>query len=1235
MHHRELNGRGSAPTGGPPCHRMPFTGWRGVATMATIGLPLLLVVAAAPGTAGVEETVGFREIPGAEAGLDFVNLLPDRLLVGNVNLANGSGVAAGDFDGDGWCDLYFCAIAGTNALYRNLGGWRFTNVTAQAGLTQPHPHCTGAVLADVTGDGAPELLVASLGGGVHFFLNDGHGRFRDATATAGLRSRFGTTTMALADVDRDGDLDLYLANYGERSFIRSSGRAEMRLVDGRWEFTGPMAGRLRWENGRIIEVGEPDLLLLNDGSGRFLALPWSGENFVDAEGRPVEAPLDFGLTAQFRDIDQDGFPDLYVANDFQTPDRLWFNERGRRFRLASWEAMRHESFSAMSVDFADIDRDGRLDFFVTEMWPRDHRVRLRQATGLTLQVPEPGRVDDRPGVVRNTLFWNRGDGTWAEIAAYAGVAASDWTWSQAFVDVDLDGYEDLLVVNGMVRDVQDKDTHERLRAAGPQTVEASRTNILAYPPYLSPNIAWRNRGDLTFEDRSQAWGFAATNVSTGLALADLDNDGDLDVALNTLQGGPLLYRNVTAAPRLAVRLEGPPANRAGVGARIRVTGGPVPVQEKEILAGGRYLSGDQPLAVFAAGSPEARLKVEVFWPDGRFSRVEAVPPGRTLTVRYAESNPAPAPPASRESPSAHWFEEVTTPPGRRHHEEFFPDYLRQPLLHRQFSTGGPGLAWADFDADGREELAVGSGRGGRLGVLDRQGGAWKLLATAANSPPVGRDLTTLLPLPASDGRVELLAGASHYEDGRISGAAVRAWSAADGRWRDLIPTAEAAVGPLALADVDADGDLDLFVGGQVIPGRYPEPASSRLFRRQNGEWREDAEARELLAGVGLVNAAVWTDLTGDGFPELALACEWGPLKLFRNERGRLAPWDPPLEGAPVNRLNGWTGWWQGLQAADVNGDGRMDLVAGNWGLNSDYAASVVHPLRLYFADFFDQGTVDLIEACWVPEAGHEAPRRSLTSLARAFPILRSVFPTHRAFSEAPIRQVLDALPRPARRVEAVNLASGVFLNRGDRFEWRPLPAQAQWTPIFGIGAADFDGNGVVDLFLAQNFFAVRPELPRQDAGFGLLLKGDGRGAFTPVAAREAGFRIPGEGRGVAVADWDQDGRPELAVGQNGGPTVLLRNRQGRPGLRVALTAGPGNPWAVGAVVRVGDGRQWGPATEVRLGGGWWSADAPTVVLARRPGWNRLRVVWPGGAVTEHELAGETREVRLSSPPPGG
>lgn len=1227
--HRQLRGEARCQSRQPV--RVPVRIWLTLVAFSLCGESAWAATQVKPvAVSGDDGRQGFTELASNALGIGFQNLLRDDIVVRNVNMAIGSGIAAGDFDGDGLCDLYFCAIDGTNALLRNLGGWKFEDITRNSGVTQAHPHCTGAVFADLNGDAALDLLVSSLGGGVHSYLNDGAGHFRESTREAGLATNHGSTTMALGDVDGDGDLDLYVANYGEMSYIRSAGRAEVRQVNGKWVFTGPMANRLSLVNGRIEEIGEPDVLFLNDGQGRFLALPWTGDNFLDEQGQPKAAPADYGLTAQIRDINGDGLPDIYVCNDFQTPDRLWLNENRQRFRLAPRRALRHESFSAMSVDFADLDRDGFLDFFVTEMWPREHRVRQRQVTGAAPVFPMPGQFDNRPDVVRNTLFRGWGDGMYAEIAHFSGVEASDWSWSQAFLDVDLDGYEDLLVINGMLQDVQDRDTAARIRGLGRQSVEESRRNLLLYPPFLSPNVAWRNRGDLTFADRGAEWGFAATNISTGLVLADLDNDGDQDVVLNTLQGAPLFYRNEATAARIAVRLRGPKGNFQGIGAKVRLRGGPVPEQTQEIVCGGRYLGGDDPTRTFAAAPATGPLVIEVDWPDGRRSVVENARPNCIYEIDHAEARaPAPHPP-SPEKPA--WFEDVSGALAHTHHEQVFDDYAQQPLLHRQFSSGGPGLAWTDLDGDGWEDLLAGSGKGGRLAALrNQQGRGLSPLAEAPVNAPVIRDLTTLLPVPGAAGAAAILAGSANYEDGVKAGSVARTYDLAAKAMRDELAAPTASTGPMAMADYDADGDLDLFVGGQVIVGRYPEPADSLLFQRVETGWQLDAANSGLLKQVGLVNGAVWTDLTGDGFPELVLACEWGPIRILRNQAGTLAPWNAGLTGTspetPRN-LDALTGWWTGLSAGDFNGDGRLDLVAGNWGRNTGYQASPQHALRLHFGDVLEQGTMDLIETCWVPEMGAYAPIRSLSALSRAFPVLNAAFPNHHAFSEATIDQVLAALPGQTRVVEAATLDSVVLLNEEAGFRLVPLPSEAQWAPVFGISVADFDGDGAEDLFLNQNFYAVRPEWPRTDAGRGLLLKGDGKGGFTPVRGQDSGIRLYGEGRGAAVADFDHDGRTDLAVGQNGSTTHLLHNRRAEPGLRVRLDAGPANPWGIGAVVRVQTGDDLGAAREIRLGGGWWSADSPVTVIAKPAAGATLQVRWPGGAVSEHAVGTAAKQVMI-------
>ena len=550
----------------------------------------------------------------------------DRCVTNQIYL-NGSGVAAGDIDGDGWCDLYFCGLDGANALYRNLSDWQFQDITETAGVACSELDATGAALADIDGDGDLDLIVNSIGGGTHVFLNDGQGHF---TKSAVLNVKRGGASLALADMDGDGDLDLYLANYRTETIrsqltVRYTVRMEENkpvvvAVDGRPLSGEENVGRYILEaDGRVVEQGEVDAFYRNNGLGVFSLISFLDGTFLDEVGKPLASPpRDWGLSVMLRDLNGDGSPDIYVCNDFRSEDRIWINNGSGRFRAIPRLAVRCTSMFSMGVDVADLNRDGFDEILVADMLNRTHLARHLHMTDM---MP----LGDRPQYSRNTLFLNRGDGTYAEIGQFSGLHASDWSWMPVFLDVDLDGYEDVLVPTGIELYSLQADVSNQIEAIRVRE-KLSRAAQLRlahrFPRWASPNLAFRNRGDLTFEEVSALWGFNAPTVSQGMALADLDNDGDLDAVVNNMNGPAGLCRNDTTAPRLAVRLRGLAPNTRGIGAKIKVLGGPV-MQTQEVISGGRYLSSDDAMRVFAAGTATNQLQIEVTGRNGKQSVVRS------------------------------------------------------------------------------------------------------------------------------------------------------------------------------------------------------------------------------------------------------------------------------------------------------------------------------------------------------------------------------------------------------------------------------------------------------------------------------------------------------------------------------------------------------------------------------------------------------------------------------------
>lgn len=992
--------------------------------------------------------VGFTLLSAAETGVAFTNVVSDFALAANRTVGNGAGVGVGDFDGDGLPDIFACAMGSSSALYRNLGNWKFADVTASAGLPTNLFAVRGAVFADLNGDAKLDLLVSTFQEGVRCFMNSG-GQFVEATDAAGLRKRSGTTTLALADVDGNGSLDLYVTSYRTND-IRDRGQVRLRNVGGKPAIPPEHKDRLWLREGQVMEYGQPDQLYLNDGAGKFTPVDWTGGAFLDANGKPLaSAPLDWGLSATFRDVNGDGAPDLYVCNDYWSVDRFWINDGKGKFRAIEPLAQRKMPASSMGVDFADINRDGVLDFFAVEMLSGNPRWRKRQMLADRPTPPGIGINDDVPQVFQNTLFLGRRDGTYAEVAYYAGLAGTDWSWSPIFLDVDLDGYEDLLISAGHFRDVQDMDSQVEIRRrqhswAG-YTNEIARQraytaelaeNYKVYPLLQFPVKAFRNLGAVKFAETN--WGFSTLAVRHGMALGDFDGDGDLDLAANCLNGPLELYRNVSAGGRVAVT--------APVGARIiyrDATGS----QTKEMISGGQYLSGSQMLAVFAANAPAS---LEVRFRDGKRRVVEGVQPGRAYTI--TEAGATVVSPEKRETQP--WFEDVSHLLGHTHQQQPVDDYALQPLLPFKLSHDGPRVSWD----------------GGKLAI--------------------GADVFA------------------------FNGKAFAKTNA-------LLPTNA----------VHAIHGTSTFVAGSVIPGKYPLAAPSSFLRLQNGEWKVDARNTGLLGGVGLVNAALWADVTADPGAELLLACEWGPVRVFAVRADLLHELTAELGLAEE------TGLWKGLAAGDFDGDGKLDVVASNWGLNSPWGPSTA----AFYGEIVAPGRVEFIEAEWDAVGSYWAPRRGAERLSAALPFFLERFTTFKEYAEWPISRVLGDRQALAKQLTARTLASVVFFNRGGRFEAVPLPMEAQLAPAFAPVAADFDGDQAQDIFLAQNFFQMHEDYSRLDAGRGLLLKGDGKGKFKALDGGESGLKIYGEQRGAAVLDFDGDGRPDLAVSQNGAATKLYRN----------------------------------------------------------------------------------------------
>jgi len=1057
----------------------------------------------------------FVAIPQSESGIAFANNLTENA---TQNIAtyeyfyNGAGVAAGDVNGDGLPDLFFAGNMVPNKLYLNKGNLVFEDVTERAGLAGKKSWTTGVSMADVNGDGQLDLYVCYSGNGspqdkanelyINQGMRDGIPIFEEKAAELGLDAPGSQTThMVFFDMDGDNDLDALMVNHAlefYNVFINTSRLRRLR---------SPEAGNrlYRNDNGFFTDISEQAGI---DGTN-----------------------LNFGLGAAVGDINGDGKPDIYVTNDYNEQDFLYLNNGDGTFTDCLKKSMPHTSLYSMGVDMADINNDGLLDVVTLDMLPEDH-YRQKILKGPDGYDTYQRLVDSgfHHQQMRNMLQLNMGvhpDGKprFSEIGQMAGISRTDWSWSPLIADFDLDGHKDLFITNGYLRNFTDLDF---LKYTFPEAQAAARQNGNNLPIWEAvknltgtpvANYFYKNSGTLLFENATRASGLDAPMVSTGAAWADLDGDGDVELITNNTNAPASIWKNNSVEQGgkqyITLALQGPGANTQGIGATISIsyeTG--EGLQIHQLMPNKGYQSSVEPRLHIGLGKNAAIPQLKVHWPDGTTQVVSTPLPGKLNTIAYKPDaiGSAPVKPLPQQAflPAGLTFEHKALP---------YIDFKQNLLLPHQISRQGPFMARADVNGDGLEDILItGNALQGTTLFLQQANGSF---VPAANQPwqPCG---------PIADGAVAFLDADSDGDaDLYISkmgmqlpeGDSAYQHKLYINNGKGLFTEAKAALPPMAInstsvtvADYNRDGKADLYAGGRAIPGRYPVVPTSYLLKNVSSGGKVRFEyAREqpsqVLRQSGLVTTSTWADVNSDGWPDLLVGGECMPIRLFINEQGLIR------ENTTAGFANS-DGWWSSLLAADVNGDGHVDLLSGNLGLNSPIQVNPEQPATLWYNDWDGNGSIDPILVHTI--GNHTAPALTLDDLAEQVPLLRKQFNRYHAFAAARWEDMFTPEKRQtALRHDLKYLRSCWWQNDGKgNFTRMELPDEVQFSPIMAIDTLQRQPNGYLKLLMAGNYYPWRIQWGQMDAGYGWVLEADQHGTYKAKYPWQTGFWATGDVRSM-------------------------------------------------------------------------------------------------------------------------
>lgn len=1053
--------------------------------------------------------------------VDFQNLLK-RENIRNY-LTTGAGLAIGDVDQNGLPDLFLVSQDGPNKLFLQTAPWQFEDATTKAGIDDTQSWGAGAAFADIDNDGDLDLYVCNKAANDELYLNQGDGTFKGNLLGSKNPEARAPTMVSFSDFDRDGDLDFYRTETRLWSLNdQFNGKVDMvQDAEGNWQPTPEFAKEFEVLGGAVSELGTFDHLYRNEGPSE------TGEaQFRDVTRLAgIKIAREHGLAATWWDYNNDNHPDLYISNDFHTPDHLYRNNKDGTFSEVTEDALPYTSWSSMGSDFADINNDGWFDYLSTDMSATTH---FKQKTMMGAMVETAWFLDNMEPrqYMRNALQINTGTGKFIDTAFYSGIDSTDWTWGGIFGDLDNDGLEDAFFTNGIERNFQDSDLSIKMRAAYQKGAarEEVQAMLLDSPRFKEKNLVFQNQGDLRFKNRSDDWGLGDLTVSHGAVLADLDRDGDLDVIVNNMNDPVGIYRNNSSGQKaILISLRGKKSNHFGLGARLTLELEDGQTLTRLVSSARGYMSGTEPVTHFGIGDSTIK-NLHITWPSGNEQHFTSLTSGRHYQITESEESVKPLP----ISPTEPFFEVAKDSLGLdfEHRENPHNDFLTQPLLPNKLSRFGPALAVADINGDQLPDVFAGSAKGKRSALyLQKSDGGFQELGSLALEADRGfedvaatwfdADGDADLDLYVVSGGAAHEAGSEYYQDrlylndgsGNLTSTA--------------LPEIRSSGSCVASSDIDGDGDFDLFIGARFVPGKYPTPPQSTLLINEGGSF---TAIDSPVSDAGMVTGAVWVNLDADGRDDLALSCEWGPVRIFKNKPEGLVEIPSGMENL--------TGWWTSIAAGDLDHDGDVDLIAGNFGLNTKYHVDPEHPATLFAADFGKNGELQVVEAKL--KEGKLLPVRGRSCSTSAMPHLKKRAPSYTAFATLSLDELYteDAL-ETAQRLEAKTLVTTLFRNDGNgRFTAEPLPMLSQLAPVMSIALDDFNDDGFLDAALGQNFNHPQRETGRMNAGLSVLLTGSKEGTLNELWPAKSGLTLRSDTRQVISADLNHDGKPDLLIGGN-------------------------------------------------------------------------------------------------------